>query len=329
MTKKFKQFVVFFIFTMSLFGCQTQSPVEVVSTSVTQVTQLSDQGQVGTPTSQPSPTQTIVIDTTTPTPTLTPSSTSTSTPTLTTTPTSTVALTASSTPLSDEERVALIESWLISPPCPLPCWWGYQPGTDSWTEIEPVYEQMGARIHAPENSVLRQVVFRDMLTTSNYVSVMYIIENDQKVEEIQIFLDSTRLYSLNHILTEYGVPDDVWISAIFGTSSGDSIFRFVLAYWELGFAVKYEDYIGNDEFQSWTSVGTGCIEQPTPISLILWNPAQTDANLAYLFNSGFIESGHPYKHIEEATDTSTKLFFEEFVNTSELACISTPIDLWE
>lgn len=328
MTKRLKYFAAFCIFSITLFGCQIGSRVTMVPTSSVQTAQSSAEGKVSIPTNQPlpthinlSPTQRSVINTSTPSPMLTVNPTSTARPTLTITPKPSI------TPMSDEERVSLIEDWLLSPPCPLPCWWGYEIGVDPWTDIEPVYKQMGARIHAPQNSGLRQVVFRD-IPTSNNVDVRYIIEDSQEVEAVEVLLDSTRLYSLNHILTEYGTPDDVWLSAVFWTSSGDSFFQFVLAYWELGFAVEYQDSIGYEESESWTSVGTGCIEELMPKSLLLWNPAQTDANLAYLLNSGFIGRGHSYKRIEEVTDISPSLFFEEFVNTSESACVSTSIDLW-
>jgi hypothetical protein len=146
----------------------------------------------------------------------------------------------------------------------------------------------------------------------------------------------TQYFPLSLFLKQYGQPEEIMMSATFGTQTGAAAFRFVLGYWEQGIAVLYRDFVPGEIAVHWTTVGRGCFQQTsweniTPYNeLLLWDADKTPYRWDDMHRLMFdVQRGVPYLTLETATGMSVAQFYEAYVNSNEVACVETAITLWE
>ena len=228
-----------------------------------------------------------------------------------------------------EESKSLIQDWMENPLCALPCWWGTLPGETTWKEVEGLLNYLGL-----ENFVDKQYKVQSTRLYSpdniHATSLIYFyFTHDDILEFTSLEIAEANYYPVELVLIQYGQPDEIMMSAIFNTPTGESVFRFVLGYWQLGFVIVYEEIVPYDTTIGWIDNGVGCLRSPAPINMMLWNSQETHYGWEDMYDLQVVEGGHPYLPLADATGVSVKDFYDMFVNTSEPLCLETPLALWE
>jgi hypothetical protein len=332
----------FIIVGLVLAACQPG----VVDTPVSVTTAVADLQVTGEPvtatatnetTETPPPTATAATTITlpaSPTATITPSPTATNAPLPTPRPT-----------LTREESRAIIDDWFREPPCPLPCWWDFIPGQSNWIEVNQQLDYLGlegssrrSRNQEGELRNVREASFDYPEDIHSSHAFTFYFDTDDILLDItqEIRGIGTEYFPLSLFLKQYGQPEEIMMSAIFGTQTGAAAFWFILGYWEKGFAILYQDIVPGEIAVHWTTVGRGCFQQTswediTPYNeLLLWDAEKTPYRWDDMHRLMFtVVRGDPYLPLEAVTGISVAQFYETYVNTDEVACVETSIALWD
>jgi hypothetical protein len=257
-------------------------------------------------------------------------------------------LTPAQTPkptLTSDESARIIHGWFEYPPCLLPCWWNLYPGVTDWVDVNQLLDFLaleGAtrrnRNQEGELRNIREVWFSYPEDSHSTYSYIFYATPDGVLSTISQRIQGIGVdhFSLSFFLTQYGQPDEIMMSAIWGTSSGDVPFRFVLGYWQKGFAVVFREFVPGEIAIHWTGVGKGCFQQTpreniTPhIELLLWNAEKNLYQWDDMYDLMFgIEPGHPYLPLEIGTGITVEHFYETYREGVEQVCLDTPISLWD
>jgi hypothetical protein len=332
----------FVIVGLVLAACQpdmVNSPVSV--TTAVAGLQVTGEAVPATATDEP-------IGTPPPTSAVTPTNTPSASPTATIPPLPTATNVPTPTPkptLTSGESRAIIDDWFREPPCLLPCWWNFIPGQSNWIEVNQQLDYLalggGTQRYRNRDGTFEQVRY----TRIDYPehihsghSLGFYFDPDDVLHIItqQIRGIGTEYFPLSLFLKQYGQPEEIVMSATFGTQTGAAVFRFVLGYWEQGFAVLYEDIVPGETAVHWTTVGRGCFQQTpweniTPYNeLLLWDAEKTPYRWNDMHRLMFsVQRGVPYLPLETVTGISAAQFYETYVNTDEAACVETAITLWD
>jgi len=136
----------------------------------------------------------------------------------------------------------------------------------------------------------------------------------------KVFQDRTNYYSLAHLLSEQGIPSEVWFQAWGPLTAG--VIDIAILYPDQGIWVNYTMK---------NIASNGVVKRGCPVNSLIEMqlfPAGDSASFFSLLNKtdwGVTQSG--YLALEKATSLSLQEFYETFrIPTQE--CIETPITLW-
>jgi hypothetical protein len=192
--------------------------------------------------------------------TLVPSPTPTLRPSPTARPTQTPTITPYPTLEPEEKRTFVLEMLSSNGGCELPCWWGIVPGETGWEEMRAFFAAQG--IGVSENGYL-DLGYPD--PEVGYRVPMLEVELEQQgglVQAIRVTNDRThepladdpalvwRRYELAQILSQYGVPSQVYLSLAVGAACiGPGVvptYDMWVVYEDLGMAVLYPGMLIRD-----------------------------------------------------------------------------------
>ena len=134
-------------------------------------------------------------------------------------------------------------------------------------------------------------------------------------------------YLLPQILSNYGLPSQVWLKPYLDDPQRPDItwqpFILVLFYPQQGIYVEYVMPRNNND-----KYFEGCPTQ-SEIYLAVWNP-QDNLSLGEIAEKGGFGFDMDYfKPINEATSMTLGQFYQTFKNPKNTACIETPKSLWQ
>ncbi len=225
---------ILIIVGMILANCQRLTPTqeqETVTITV-QTTQVVTYRLTSTTSVTPSPSLT-------PSKTITPTKLSYPTRTFTTTPAPT--WTQLPTLSSAEAETKIMDLLVHNADCKLPCWWGITPGVTTWNEANHFLEAFTS-IEEPFLQDIDDVLYKGYspwfyLGKNKYF--ISLITVDEIVIEIVLTPDVTDFgHQLPSILSNNGVPDQIWIAPMPETPGGPW-FYLVLYYPEQGILAEY------------------------------------------------------------------------------------------
>ena len=153
----------------------------------------------------------------------------TSTVTATNIPTSTVTPTWTPLPTVQSSDVDIFVQSLHSK-CKLPCWGNIIPGVTSEKEAMHLLASFG------EVRIVKSLGAMD--TSFNFEGKRTIIDftiQDNLIRSINLPPEITKPYLIGHLLTEYGMPEDIQVEIFPETAEGTSWFNLVLLYPQAGF----------------------------------------------------------------------------------------------
>jgi hypothetical protein len=277
-------------------------------------------------------------------------------PTVTKLPASpTPQISPSATPLpSQNPTITLIPTWTPAPPlarheayalvqdllennggCRLPCWWGITPGETDWDTARHFLETFVVQIEQGwEEAVIKdgvsiqQAAYYITYEIESGTAISYIFVENSLVREIEFGeAGAQQGFRLDQLLTNYGPPNETFISAHRYTNDGSPPpFSFILNYAGKHFWADFHldgkvigDYV------------VGCPQSINPRIWVgtaerVWT---ADALFDYVFGPavpGFPR--YPVLTLKEATGMDIETFTTIFANPDNQKCLETPADLW-
>jgi hypothetical protein len=201
-----------------------------------------------------------------------------------------------------------MQDFMLAPPkCDLPCWWGFEPGKSTLTELHqslspfmPFYEGRDP------NGTLESIEIWNSSRRAGEPIVDFILDG-QTIKSIQV--DSlggafAQGYDLTTFLKSYGRPDQVCLS-LEDYHTGSPTMLLSLAYATKGVEVSYA-YFPTEEC---CTVHVNLAEK-APVYLTLWEPGDTASVVSC--KSKFWQPWRPFKPIDEVTDLSIDAFYGRF-----------------
>jgi len=255
----------------------------------------------------------------------------TNTPQLVETPTNTPSLPSSSphptivvsTPtliptLTDEQKVDnFTELMRDNGGCELPCWWGIIPGE---SKIEPIAEQF-----VPQGFIWWEEWNQlEGLSSGSAIMATFSLEESiiQSIEvwggkEDSRFSKDWENYSLDQILTHYGIPSDVFVYYPYRPDPGSSpSYSLSIFYEELGFTINYAGKA--TDIDNGKSRACPKLDEVSLIRLFLYQPMKVNNVIETVIppeTVSFIaepETVYDLMSWEQATDTTLESFYEQF-----------------
>jgi hypothetical protein len=255
----------------------------------------------------PTPSATVVPVTATPLP---PSA----TPTI-------VEVTLTPLPTLEGEKLELAVAELLANPmdCDVPCWWGAKPGTTSVNDIKHTISPYN--FHVSEARDGGTVVYL-------LVEVGYLAERDDyEIGIVYNFSDSilTGVTAISppifEVLTKYGQPDEIWLSAMNDPREAQPTIWFNMLYFQAGMGVNY---VIDIDIQDNTVMGCFGDERIRRLRLITPNSATSYEDFSFIFGED-----RRYLSLEEATGLTLDTLMQVFSDPINPQCIETPAELWE
>jgi hypothetical protein len=259
------------------------------------------------------------------------------TPTTTDTPSSTIPPTIVWTPLAtlslgeaDQKIQTLLNN---NAGCQLPCWWGITPGEtskidtirylSSFTALTTVWGPPGNyQIGFVEPGSPIDDILSSYKIFGDYGNIEYYFQ-DELVYTISAYHGGgtgdkkVTTFQLSRILADYGVPDEMAVSAA-PTAPGGPVFDIYLLYGQKGIYVHYTYYnvniSGNDI--------RVCPQNNGPEELLLWSPKTQALSLADFF------APSNWPTVQQALGMDIQSFQELFKNPNDGVCIKTSVDTW-
>lgn len=287
---------------------------------------IEDFTRTATATSTRQPTKTPVP------PTLTPS------PTNTLTPEPTPTLTLTNEQKADNLRRLMTENG----GCELPCWWGIVPGETNFAMIPELFVPQGL-VGVKELSQLFVILKQERMVwleggielhargAGSSIGVQFEVENDI-IQSIKVrggkaneeFVDDWGHYSLDQVLTRYGVPSQVFVYNGRQAHPGPAYYRLLLFYETIGVAIDYAG-IAQHPIDGKSQVCPD-LSQVSLINLFLYQPGKVDNVVELVLPPQevdfVISSGTVYDLIkwEQSVGTSLEAFHETFKDGDSNNC---------
>ncbi|MGB8984152.1 MAG: hypothetical protein WCC12_19960 [Anaerolineales bacterium] len=218
--------------------------------------------------------------------------------------------------------------------CKLPCWWGITPGETSWENALILLSRFSPTVTSSGPFDLT----RDANTRHTLMaySVSYKIPDsrigrgasidvlDDVVSIVYVGSESTgEIFTIPHLLSEYGEPANIFIKTYSDTPTGILPFYIVLFYPDYQFTAIFE-FEGNKAGET-ISV---CYSLTTP-RLYAWSRDESKYVNNYRLNDWVLGSNNTgLKGIEEASSLNTGTFYQRFINATSNTCFETPSSSW-
>jgi hypothetical protein len=312
MNNTMKSKFAFFIVISALYGlsaCSSQSTVTATSPNDTEMT--STEFQTSTP--QHAISQSV-------------------TPTITVSPTIRPTWTPLATLSTEQAHQAIRELILNNGGCQIPCWWGIIPGKTSVQEalhfLAPFstikqggsgsfYE--GGKTHFTTTYTVYYDIFGEDESGRLDVGVQ-----DNIVVGITAYpLGNEQNYQLSQILTSFGKPSQVYVSAQPYSQTNELLpAKIILDYSKLGILASYEFHLSKS--------GDNLDICPRPIGarLELRDPIIKYPQALSVEEYVSMITGFDPKRLEDVSETSIDEFYEIFQRPDNTTCLRTPVNLW-
>ena len=290
----------------------------------------------------PEPTNTVelVAQLSSPTPDISATIALTATPTETLVPTGTATAAPSPTntktpplpTLSPEEAVHQVMALLEdnqNPECLLPCWWGATPGITYWREIEPFLSTFSTTSLREKSRVWIELPLSETVSESSRYTQLYAWDESGKIETIAIQSINIAGYDAKTMMTQYGVPDEVWLTTLSEPREGVLPFHLIIVYQQQGISFRYYVEATRNGENVTACFKPGVIELKRPHLF----PASPEM---YLWESGKVKSIEEIVReplltifpLQDKTDLTPETLHTRFTNPDEQPYIDTPADLW-
>jgi hypothetical protein len=218
--------------------------------------------------------------------------------------------------------------------CKLPCWWGITAGETSWVNASILLSRFSPNVtsNGPFDFTRDDNIHH---TVIDY-SVSFKIPNerigqgasinvfDGVVSIVYVGSESTgEIFDIPNLLSEYGEPTSIFIKAYSNTPTGKLPFYIVLYYPDHRFMAVFE-FEGNKIGESIRF----CYKPSTP-RIYIWSKDESEHVNSYRVSDWVLGSNNTgLKDIEEASNLSTKIFYQQFTNATSVSCFETPSILW-
>jgi len=221
--------------------------------------------------------------------------------------------------LTAEERWAIAKEMLeTNGGCELPCWWGIIPGKTDWQSVKEWFTAIGGFVFEIPSPERLFDYYIDMSFEHNHgiVESITVMSEIARGYNSQHFAQDWRRYSLDQVLTRYGLPSQVYIQFVPPLEQdAPAYYQLWLVYDHLGF---YTVYTGPVAYEP--PIMKACLrfKEVWSIMLYLQSPRPGEPVL---------ESPdlHP---LEEATGMDVQTFYETFRQAGTAACLESPVEVW-
>ncbi|MCB0014239.1 MAG: hypothetical protein KDE34_20140 [Anaerolineales bacterium] len=315
------------LFLTACAGSDETLPAEQVTPSITESAAIENTATSVVKTEAP----TAVVTTLAPA-TLTPTTTVTSSPTTTAPATQTTEAgpfdnVVYATLSEDEATQLLIELLQTNGGCRLPCWWGIVLGSTAISEIESVFVPLGFDWFPGFDELHDTTAYKASLYLHAKESIVWTIEvRGGAGEETYDKNEAWRPYALPNLLSEYGIPSEVYVYYPFRFDPGGlASYRLFLYYPEQGIEI---DYLGiADLLPDRNGWAEACpdILQTDQVNLLLFQPGTVPEYRELTLPAISIpvpeqpEGTDPYDLIswEQATESTLDAFYQHFTESEE------------
>ncbi len=219
--------------------------------------------------------------------------------------------------LTADERDAAVAELLANPmTCDVPCWWGAVPGTTKIDEITHFLSHY--YFHIEEYRVEGQTYLRVVKKRNDFEEIIVYGFSDSVLTDVVAYTPS-----IAYILTKFGQPDEVWLSAMNDPRETQPLLWFLIIYLQQGIGIGY---VVDGETQE-TSL-RGCFTEETELLLDLHLVIPGSAT-KYQDYSTIFDKERLYLPLEEATDLTIDDFVQRFSDPAQPQCIETPAEIWD
>jgi hypothetical protein len=211
--------------------------------------------------------------------------------------------------------------------CKLPCWWGITPGKTTWDEAHHFLDSFSYSYGILGDPIEYQVAeFGTPLTKSIGADPYRFGIKNGIIEDIYhiYFGNLTTSYNLVELLTAYGQPDGILVSAYYEPGYSDYMTEVAVFYLRQGILVKYFDSDGGTNGDGITK----CPQKATYPWLDLWSPSLEltldEAASRYLD----MRNWPPYRPLQVATGMSVDNFYQTFKDPNNNKCLELSASDW-
>jgi len=234
--------------------------------------------------------------------------------------------------LRADERQAFVREMLeTNGGCELPCWWGIIPGETAWQAAKDFFASQGIEEIVYEGDLYyyfdpplleRSMQYNLELHFTQRAGVVHSIEVHSQVlgdPKINCFAQDWRRYSLDQVLSRYGMPSQVRIHVVPEIEPGAPIYySLALVYDHLGFFILYE---GPAVYEPLVMRICPRFGEAARIYLELQAPRPGESVLEP-------QEEYPFPTLEEATGIDVKTFHKTFREAGAQMCLESPAEIW-
>jgi hypothetical protein len=212
--------------------------------------------------------------------------------------------------------------------CRFPCWWGITPGETSWEDARNiVFPLAGLQIldgQSSSGAFLAGLMMRYEMGEGQETGFeqSYTIK-DGIVEAIKIkFPNKIPTPKLKDVLTDYGIPDEVYLGGTYNKRLGWQSFWLFLHYNKQRIFIEYDR--GIQPLQPPDELMPICFPEIDYAELHVWGPDYSFSSTLDLI----IQEHNPTYHLEKISIMTTEEFYKKFTDPAENPCINTSSQSW-
>ncbi len=216
--------------------------------------------------------------------------------------------------LTVDEKQALVRKMLQdNGGCELPCWWGIVPGQTDWQILRNRFTTYGGTFfNVPSTPPVDYDIFHSFTQQNGIVKSIQVTGEARGGDR---FAKDWQRYSLDQVLTRYGVPSQVWLflNPAVEPGSGPN-YGLTVAYDQPEVSIYFE---GPASIKGAKTHICPLFKQVRLMMLQLGPITQSTSGAPSIFPEGnpFVQS------LEEATGMSLETFHETFMNSNSRACL--------
>jgi hypothetical protein len=231
--------------------------------------------------------------------------------------------------LSKQEAIVKVEHLLVdNGGCRLPCWWGITAGETSWAEA---YQFLATFTEVKQWSTKTVVRNGSTLIKANYdvyyqtperrVGIGFNIRGD----EIYLIIAGATRFIISTLLTEYGLPEDIFIHTAASVPEEYPPFILALFYRDLRILAVY-----NFETKRNGNYLLGCqTDKSSHAQLFLWSVDEiwTDQRIQDVVVGP--DPNFPLQRFQDVTAMDIENFYQVFKYPDTDTCVQTLLDKWK
>lgn len=236
---------------------------------------------------------------------------------------------------SPQKSDSLIRLMVENGGCELPCWWGIVPGETDFAEIYDWLIPQGL-VTVTEREQLYVALRQERLVAvegskelhargdGSTINIQFEVQNDI-IQSINVrgggsseqFADDWGRYSLDQLLSRYGVPSEVFVYYSWQADQSPASYRLFLFYHTLGIEI---DYVGLADHATVDGKSQVCpnLKEVNVIHLFLYQPGEIDNVVEQVIPAesvrfvGSEDVVYERMSWEQAVGTSLETFYEMF-----------------